>query len=84
MDNSIAKATLAAVMAASLASTTLPANAAKADREKCLGVVKAGKNDCGNAKHACAGQSTKDGDPSEWISLPKGICERLVNGTVKK
>ena len=32
--------------------------------EKCYGVAKAGQNDCGTAKHACAGQGAKvDNDP---------------------
>lgn len=53
-----------------------PAQAA-ADQEKCLGVAKAGKNDCGNAKHSCAGQSKADNDPAEWKSVPKGTCEKM-------
>jgi uncharacterized membrane protein len=55
----------------------------EANTEKCYGVAKAGKNDCAAGKHACAGQSTKDRDPSEWVKLPKGTCERLVGGNVK-
>jgi uncharacterized membrane protein len=49
--------------------------------EKCYGVAKAGKNDCAGASHACAGQSKADGG-KEWISLPKGTCERLVGGSL--
>lgn len=56
--------------------------AADADKEKCYGVVKAGKNDCAANGHACAGQSKADGNAKEWISLPKGTCERLLNGKV--
>lgn len=60
------------------------AEAAKGDKEKCYGVVKAGQNDCGNAAktHSCAGQSTVDADGGEWLSLPKGVCEKLVGGSV--
>lgn len=51
------------------------------DQEKCFGVVKAKKNDCGvKDKHACAGVATVDSDPNEWIFVPKGTCEKLVNG----
>lgn len=50
------------------------------DKEKCAGVVKAGKNDCGTAKHDCAGQAQADGSADEWITLPKGLCERIVGG----
>ena len=51
--------------------------------EKCYGVVKAGKNDCNTASTSCAGTSTKDGDKSAWLLLPKGTCERLVGGNKK-
>ena len=49
--------------------------------EKCYGVAKAGKNDCAANGHACAGQAKTDGDGNEWISLPAGTCERLINGS---
>jgi len=52
--------------------------------EKCAGVVKAGKNDCGalDGKHACAGQAKQDNSEQEWLYVPKGTCDRLVGGTV--
>jgi uncharacterized membrane protein len=59
------------------------ANAADADKEKCYGVVEAGKNDCAANGHACAGQAKTDSDPKEWLSLPKGTCDRLIGGTTK-
>jgi len=34
------------------------------DTEKCFGIAKAGQNDCGTAKHACAGSSKADNDPT--------------------
>lgn len=54
-----------------------------AKKEKCYGVVKAGKNDCANkaGTHSCAGQSTVDGDPGEWVYVPAGLCDKLVGGT---
>ncbi|MGH1375229.1 MAG: BufA1 family periplasmic bufferin-type metallophore [Alphaproteobacteria bacterium] len=53
--------------------------------EKCYGVVKAGKNDCASKanKHSCSGQSKIDGDPNEWIKIPQGLCEKLVNGSTE-
>ncbi len=53
-----------------------------AGAEKCYGIVKAGKNDCAGASHACAGQS-KEGTnlAKEWIKLPKGTCERIQGGS---
>jgi uncharacterized membrane protein len=58
--------------------------AGKPGFEKCMGIVKAGKNDCGTSGHACAGQSTKDGAPDEWIYVPQGTCEKIAGGKVKK
>ena len=51
--------------------------------EKCYGVVRKAKNDCGTSKHHCAGQATKDSDPEEWLKVPKGMCSRLVKGSLK-
>lgn len=52
--------------------------------EKCAGIAKAGKNDCGalNGKHACAGQATESGSADEWVYVPEGTCEKIVGGTV--
>ena len=32
--------------------------------------------------HGCAGQAKTDGDNNEWITLPKGTCERIVGGSL--
>ena len=48
------------------------------DSEKCYGIAKAGKNDCGTAKHACAGLGAKtDNDPNEWKYVAKGTCDKV-------
>jgi uncharacterized membrane protein len=50
--------------------------------EKCFGVAKAGQNDCGTAKHACAAQGAKvDGDATEWKYVAKGTCEKMGGKT---
>ena len=49
----------------------------KAAQEKCFGVAKAGKNDCGNTKHSCAAQGKADNDAAEWNYVAKGTCEKL-------
>ena len=58
--------------------------AAAATTEKCYGVVKAGKNDCAaaNGAHSCAAQAATDGDAHEWVNVPAGLCEKLVNGSL--
>ena len=74
---------VSSIGAAALISNATPAEAAKG-KEKCYGVVKAGKNGCGSAdgKHGCAAQATVDASGQEWIALPKGACEKLVGGSV--
>lgn len=49
-----------------------------AEKEKCYGVAKAGKNDCSNlsGSHSCAGQSTKDGAVDDWNYVDKGTCAK--------
>lgn len=71
---------MAGLLMGSLGSSAAQA-AEKAEMEKCYGVAKAGKNDCAANGHACAGQAKKDADPNEWISVPTGTCERLMNGS---
>jgi len=50
--------------------------------QKCYGVVKAGKNGCGTSAHSCAGQAKTNGAANEWIYLPKGVCAKLVSGSL--
>ncbi len=57
-----------------------PSLAAKPGMEKCAGIAKAGKNDCGTSKHSCGGHAAKDGDPEEWVYVPTGTCEKIVGG----
>jgi uncharacterized membrane protein len=54
-----------------------------ADQEKCYGISKAGKNDCKSATHACAGQTKDDADPTSYIYVPAGTCEKIVGGTLE-
>ncbi|MDD1783547.1 DUF2282 domain-containing protein [Enterovibrio sp. ZSDZ35] len=62
--------------------TTLTATPAQAaEKEKCYGVVKAGKNDCATSTSSCAGTSTKDGQKDAFVVVPKGMCDRLVGGS---
>ena len=70
-----------AIASALAAALVLPAAAqAQGNMEKCYGVAKAGKNDCQTANSSCAGTSKKDAQADAWISVPKGVCEKLVGG----
>ena len=75
----ILQSSLVALALAGLGASTT-ALAAKPGMEKCAGIVKAGKNDCGTSKHSCAGQAKKDGDADEWVYVPTGTCEKIVGG----
>ena len=89
--NILLTASIAAVMALGL--TGCPKNYSKgetaksssshAGMEKCSGIVKAGRNDCGTSKHACAGKASSDGAAEEWVYLPKGTCNKITGGHVK-
>ena len=74
------RSALAGLVALGLATGGGSVLAAKGDNEKCAGIAKAGKNDCGNAKHSCAGQAGKDADADEWVYVAKGSCEKIVGG----
>ncbi len=37
-------------------------------------------NDCGTAKHSCAGQGTVTGASDEWVYVAKGSCDKIVDG----
>lgn len=80
----LVKAAAMALACATVATAALPAHAGKKGMEKCAGIAKAGKNDCGTSKHACAGMADKDGDPEEWVYVPEGTCEKIVGGTLLK
>lgn len=53
--------------------------------EKCYGVAKAGKNDCGSkaAGHSCAGQASKNNDANDFVAVPSGTCDKLANGSTE-
>ncbi len=55
-----------------------------AEWEKCSGIAKAGKNDCGalDGSHKCGGMAKKDNDANEWVYVPKGTCEKITGGKV--
>jgi uncharacterized membrane protein len=76
------QAAIAGAIALGFAASTLAAAPGpaqpQAGQEKCYGVAKAGQNDCGTAKHACAAQGAKvDKDPGEWKYVAKGTCETM-------
>ena len=77
------KAALLALFSTAIAAMGATAHAGKPGFEKCQGIVKAGMNDCGTAKHACAGMAKVDGDAEEWVYVPEGTCAKIAGGTKK-
>ena len=81
MRNAYVTAAVAGLLAAGLgAAQAGPAPEPKFAAEKCFGIAKAGKNDCQTAKSSCAGTSKTDSQADAWISVPKGVCDKLVGG----
>lgn len=82
----VASAVLVTLVGIGLTTASAAHAAAKSkssEVEKCYGIVKKGKNDCGTTRHACAGQSKVNGSPSEWMFVMKGNCDRIVGGSLK-
>jgi uncharacterized membrane protein len=77
----IASALAAAISLPSLALAG-PAAVPTYASEKCFGIAKAGANDCASTTgaHSCAGMSKVDADPTEWVYVPTGYCDRIVGG----
>jgi len=82
-DHARIQAALAGLVALGFATMVAAQPATQKDgTEKCFGVAKAGQNDCGTAKHACAAQGAKvDNDPTEWKYVAKGSCEKMGGKT---
>ena len=75
-----------AVALVALSGISSPAHAMLGENEeKCYGVVKAGMNGCGSADgaHSCGAQAKTDASGVEWVAVPKGLCEKLVNGSLE-
>lgn len=79
MNKTLIAAAFAGVLAAGVSTSAFAAGPAPAaEKEKCYGIAKAGKNDCKSAdgSHACAGKATKDANPNEFNLVNKGECEK--------
>ncbi len=78
----IIRSAIASLLALGVVGNAGQALAAKGDNEKCAGIVKAGKNDCGTSHSSCAGSAKVDNDKEAWVYLPKGTCEKIVGASV--
>ncbi|MBL8541179.1 MAG: DUF2282 domain-containing protein [Betaproteobacteria bacterium] len=81
--SSVVRSAVASLLVFGVATAATDALAAKGDNEKCAGIVKAGKNDCGTSVSACAGTSKADNDKEAWVFVPKGTCEKIAGGRIQ-
>lgn len=65
-----------------LAITTQGSDASAEKKEKCYGIVKAGQNDCTTNTTSCSGSAKKNAQKDAFIFLPKGLCTKIVNGSL--
>jgi len=82
--HNIYRAIVAAFLSAEISVSAMAHEAVTPEgMEKCYGIAKAGKNECGvKGGHMCATLSKQDKDPKSWIFLPKGTCEKIVGGAI--
>ena len=52
-------------------------------KEKCYGIAKAGKNDCGWSGGSCVGSAKTDGNKEAWIFVPTDTCNKILNGSLQ-
>jgi uncharacterized membrane protein len=74
---------IASLLALGALTTTSQVYAATASAEKCAGVAKAGKNDCGTSVSSCAATAKADREAEAWILVPKGTCEKIAGGHIQ-
>ena len=79
----IISSAIAGLVAFGTVSGSAMAQEKKAEKEKCFGVAKKAANDCGTAKHSCAGKAVTDNVAEEWKFVAKGSCEAM-GGKLKK
>ncbi len=59
------------------------ARAQKMHLEKCYGINAAGKNDCAQGAHSCAGQAGPLArDSKSFVLLPQGDWQKIAGGSV--
>ena len=80
--NLVISSVVAGLLAISNVTFAAAADEKKPEKEKCYGIAKKSLNDCGTAKHTCAGKAPGDNLPDEWKYEPKGSCEKM-GGSLK-
>jgi len=74
---------MAGVLTLATGSAASAADIVCAEKERCYGVSKAGKNDCATASSVCAGTAKQDDQKDAWVYVPKGTCDKLAGASLK-
>lgn len=72
---------VAAILAVAVSGPAQAQDKSAKEKEKCYGIAKAGQNDCGTARHSCAGKASKDNVADDWKMVPKGTCQKMGGKT---
>ncbi len=82
----VISSTMAGILAAGLAVSAHAVPDQPKAWEKCAGIAKQGKNDCGalDGSHNCSGKAKSDNLDNEWVYVPQGTCEKITGGVVAK
>ncbi len=85
LDRKIIISAMTAFVALTAVSATIAAtnDTENQNMEKCYGIVRAGMNDCATATASCAGSAVKDKQADSFVFVPKGLCDKIVNGSLK-
>jgi uncharacterized membrane protein len=81
--DTIINGAIASLLAFGVVGAASQAVAATANVEKCAGVAKAGKNDCGTSVSSCAATAKADREAEAWVLVPKGTCEKIAGGHIQ-
>jgi len=49
---------------------------------KCYGIAKAHQNGCMSIGGITRGSATTNGNPDAWLAVPKGVCLKIVGGSL--
>ena len=82
--HTILSAAIGGLLALGWVSGNANADDKKPKMEGCFGIAKAGMNACSSKKsaHSCAGQASKDNDPTDYVAVPKGTCAKIAGGSL--
>lgn len=69
-------------IAVAATNTSTNTTAAASVQEKCYGISKMGMNDCQTKTASCAGSATKDKQADAFLFVPKGLCDKIVGGSL--